>query len=60
MAKGFWKIPEGNTRTPVAISKEQASALSEDTQGILVGEVSTQGSRQSSVSAILIRNTILL
>lgn len=28
--------------------KEQASALSEDTKGILVGEVNTQVSRQSS------------
>lgn len=40
MTESFWTIPEGETlRTPMSILREQASALTRQTHGLLVGEV---------------------
>lgn len=40
MARNFWKIPDvKNKKTPYSILLEQATALTTDTDGLLVGEV---------------------
>ena len=40
MAKGFWKLgSDTQVRTPVSYLREQATALREATEGILVGDV---------------------
>jgi hypothetical protein len=51
MVQSLWKIPDTtNLRTPVTGLKEQASALTEATDGILVGEVRTNsGNSQDSL-----------
>lgn len=42
MTDSFWAIPHELTiRTPLALLKEQASALTNGTKGLLVGEVDT-------------------
>ena len=51
MAQSLWKIPDTtHLRTPVTVLKEQASALTDATEGILVGEVRTNpGSTQEQL-----------
>ena len=45
MVESFWVIPDAaKIRTPAGILREQASALTEQTQGTLVGVVETKGS----------------
>jgi hypothetical protein len=42
MVESFWMIPDvANLRTPLGILREQASALTEQTNGTLVGVVET-------------------
>lgn len=42
MAESFWNIPtSADVRTPVAILKEQAALLTNQTNGLLIGEVET-------------------
>ena len=42
MAQSLWTIPDvNNLRLPVTVLKEQASALSQQTKGVLVGELRT-------------------
>lgn len=50
MAKGLWNIPDIenlDVRLPVSILKEQASALTEETKGLLIGEIRTLGRNNS-------------
>lgn len=43
MADSFWAIPDtALIRTPLSILREQASALTQQTQGVLVGEAATK------------------
>ena len=43
MVESFWAIPDvTDIRTPLSILREQASALTEQTKGVLVGDVKTQ------------------
>lgn len=40
MVESFWAVPDlTNVRTPLSILREQAAALTEQTKGVLVGEV---------------------
>lgn len=42
MVESFWVVPDpGQIRTPLSILREQAGALTEQTQGVLVGVVET-------------------
>lgn len=50
----LWVIPDvSNVRTPMTMLKEQATALSEETDGLLRGNVSTLGSTDSDLYIIL-------
>ncbi len=43
MADSFWVIPDAAAiRTPLSILREQASALTQQTHGVLVGEAATK------------------
>jgi hypothetical protein len=43
MVESFWVIPDvANVKTPLSILREQASALTEQTKGTLVGVVETK------------------
>jgi hypothetical protein len=43
VADSFWAIPDAAAiRTPLSILREQASALTQQTQGVLVGEAATK------------------
>jgi hypothetical protein len=43
MVESFWDIPDGSSfRTPLAILREQADALTKQTQNMLVGTVSSR------------------
>jgi hypothetical protein len=44
MVESFWAIPDvANLRTPLSILREQASALTDQTKGTLVGMVEAKG-----------------
>jgi hypothetical protein len=46
MVESFWAIPDvANMRTPLSILREQASALTAQTKGVLVGVVETHSER---------------
>ncbi|WCS25228.1 hypothetical protein LOK46_29630 [Methylobacterium sp. NMS14P] len=48
MSAGFWAVPDvGDVRTPAAMLKEQASALTDATKGLLQAEVATSSESQS-------------
>lgn len=43
MTESFWAVPDVATlRTPLSIFREQATALTEQTNGLLVGQVETK------------------
>jgi hypothetical protein len=43
MVESFWAVPDSATlRTPLSILREQASALTEQTKGAIVGSVETR------------------
>jgi hypothetical protein len=53
VVESFWAVPDVATlRTPLSILREQATALTEQTNGLLVGQVET---KQESDGELLIR-----
>ncbi len=54
MSAGFWAIPDVETlRTPASIFREQATALTEQTKGLLEGEVSSTSDTSDAVQITL-------
>lgn len=58
MVESFWAVPDSATiRTPLSILREQATALTEQTNGLLVGQVETV---QQSDGKLLIKLEIVV
>jgi len=54
MVESFWAVPDVATmRTPLTILREQATALTEQTNGLLVGQVETKQQTDGNLSVQL-------